>query len=62
MIRIGTREVTDVRIGGKPVMRVCRYVGGTLRVIWERLRGFIFTKDGFSLSTKDNLIIKCKDQ
>ena len=36
------------------------YLGG--RKVWELIVGFIFTKDGFSINTKDDYIVKCKGQ
>lgn len=32
------------------------------KLYFEKIMGFIFTRDGFSLRTKDGFTVKCKDQ
>lgn len=52
------REVTERYHDKRPLVAV--YSAGQL--IWEAIKGFIFTKDGFALFSKDGFVIKCKDQ
>lgn len=33
-----------------------------LNLLWKRIVGYIFTKDNYSIKTKDGFVIKCKDQ
>jgi hypothetical protein len=42
--------------------RAITYVYFQGRKVWELIIGFIFTKDNYSTQTKDNYIIKAKDQ
>ena len=35
---------------------------GAVWLVWEAIVGYIFTKSGSSLKTKDGSIIKCKNQ
>lgn len=51
-------EVVEHFFNGKAL--AAAYYNGKL--FFERVVGFIFTKDGFSIKTKDGYTIKCKDQ
>lgn len=42
--------------------RQITYVYYQGRKLWELIIGFLFTKDGYSLQTKDDYILKAKDQ
>ena len=62
-IIIGGRYVDNVHLvdkNGKERTITNLYIG--VKHIWELLIGFVFTKDKYTLNTKDNYIIKCKDQ
>lgn len=37
-------------------------VGGVLRIVWQKVSGYIFTSDNAALKTEDGYMIKCSDQ
>lgn len=51
-------KVVEHFFNGKAV--TAAYYNGKL--FFEKVFGYIFTKDGFFLKTKDGYIVKCKDQ
>lgn len=42
--------------------REIAYVYYQGRKLWELIIGFLFSKDGYSLHSKDNYVLKGKDQ
>lgn len=42
--------------------RVITYIYYQGRIIWELIIGFLFSKDEYSLQSKDGYILKAKDQ
>ena len=66
VINGGVRDVADIKYvkegNVRQVARVVYFVGGKLLTVWEWITGYIFSKDGYALMTKDEFVVKCKDQ
>jgi len=60
------REVSQVKLKHDGYLReayiIMAKVNGVLRVVWELIRGYIFTSSGNSLQTNQGSIIKCNNQ
>lgn len=52
------KEVTDAHYGKKQLVEIRK----GLILVWELLRGFIFTSDNFVYKTSDGYVDKCVDQ
>lgn len=57
---VATNEVHSVDAEGNP--RMIAYIYKGAKLVWGLIVGFIFTRDGYSIQSKDGYIIKCKDQ
>lgn len=49
-------------VGTDNRFRAIDYIYYQGRLIWELIIGFLFSKDGASLQSKDGYILKAKDQ
>ncbi len=63
MIKTSGKDIVEIRHvdeHGEPREIAVVYMGG--RLLWEKIRGFLFSKDGYSMQSKDGYLLKTKDQ